>query len=164
MPRSISGARALAMGLTVVPAIFGWRTCTAAEQVDLALVLVSDVSRSIDDTEFDLEKQGYARAFTDPRVIEAIASGPAGQVAIMYMEFASAAEVRTVVDWTVLRDASSAADFAGAVLAEPRSFAGRPRSAPASTMPSRRCRKTALTRYGESSTCVAMAPTTPAAT
>jgi hypothetical protein len=113
------------MGLAVIPAIFGWRAYAVAEEVDLALVLVSDVSRSIDDLEFDLEKQGYARAFTDPRVIEAIGAGPAGQIAIMYMEFASAAEVRTVVDWTLLSDASSAANFAGAVLAEPRSFAGR---------------------------------------
>ncbi len=31
--------------------------------VDVALVLVTDVSRSIDDSEFQLEKQGYAAAF-----------------------------------------------------------------------------------------------------
>jgi len=113
------------LGFAVGLAILGWRAACAAEQVDLALVLVTDVSRSIDDTEFDLEKQGYARAFTDPRVIAAIAAGPAGQITVMYMEFASVAEVRTVVDWTVLRDSASAADFAGAILAEPRSFAGR---------------------------------------
>jgi hypothetical protein len=39
----------------------------AAEQVDLTLVLVTDVSRSIDDSEFDLEKHGYDDAFTDRR-------------------------------------------------------------------------------------------------
>ena len=32
----------------------------AAEPVDVALVLVSDVSRSVDDAEFRMQKQGYA--------------------------------------------------------------------------------------------------------
>ena len=34
--------------------------------VDMALVLVSDVSRSIDDGEFKLQKDGYTEAFADP--------------------------------------------------------------------------------------------------
>ena len=49
----------------------------AANSVDLSLVLLTDVSRSIDDAEFDLEKQGYAAAFTDQRVIAAIQIGRA---------------------------------------------------------------------------------------
>ena len=47
----------------------------AAESVDLTLVLVTDVSRSIDDSEFKLEKDGYAAAFTSTQVIEAIQNG-----------------------------------------------------------------------------------------
>ena len=35
----------------------------AADDVDVALVMVSDVSRSIDDSEYKLEKSGYASAF-----------------------------------------------------------------------------------------------------
>ena len=38
-----------------------------AEDVDLALVLVTDVSRSIDDSEFTLEKTGYATAFNSDK-------------------------------------------------------------------------------------------------
>jgi hypothetical protein len=74
----------------------------AAESVDLALVLVSDVSRSIDDSEFDLQKHGYATAFTDTDVLNAIKSGPVGAIAVQYIEFASSYEVKTVVDWVVL--------------------------------------------------------------
>jgi hypothetical protein len=48
----------LAAGLALAPAAH------AAQGVDLTLVLVSDVSRSIDDSEFKLEKDGYAAAFT----------------------------------------------------------------------------------------------------
>jgi hypothetical protein len=40
-----------------------------AEPVDLKLALASDVSRSIDDDEFALQRQGYAAAFRDPRVV-----------------------------------------------------------------------------------------------
>ncbi|HXO03173.1 MAG TPA: DUF1194 domain-containing protein, partial [Stellaceae bacterium] len=47
----------------------------AAENVDLLLVLAADVSRSIDDTEFNLQRRGYAAALADPRVLHAITGG-----------------------------------------------------------------------------------------
>ena len=97
----------------------------AAEDVDVALVLVSDVSRSIDDSEFTLEKEGYATAFTSQAVLSAIQGGPAGAVGIAYVEFASSFEVKTVVDWTVIRDKASAQAFADKLSAAPRSFWGR---------------------------------------
>src|SRR5260370_16563130 len=43
-----------------------------AEKVDVALVLAADVSRSIDDAEFKLQRQGSAAALTTPRVLHAI--------------------------------------------------------------------------------------------
>src|ERR1700739_175972 len=96
-----------------------------AENVDVPLVLVSDVSRSIDDSEFKLEKDGYAAAFTNPTVLSAIQGGPVGAVAVAYVEFASSFEVRTVLDWTVIRDKASAQDFVAKLTAAPRSFWGR---------------------------------------
>jgi hypothetical protein len=93
--------------------------------VDVALVLVSDVSRSIDDSEFRLQKQGYTAAFTNADVVAAIKGGPRGAIAVAYVEFASAGEVRTVLDWMVIRDAGGARGFADALNAAPRSFAGR---------------------------------------
>jgi Protein of unknown function (DUF1194) len=97
----------------------------AAENVDLTLVLVTDVSRSIDDTEFKLEKDGYAAAFTSKQVIEAIQNGTVGAIAVSYVEFASSFEVRTVLDWGVIRDLPSAEAFADRLVAAPRSFWGR---------------------------------------
>jgi hypothetical protein len=93
--------------------------------VDVALVLVDDVSRSIDDSEFRLQKEGYRYAFTNPQVIAAIHGGQNGAIAVAYMEFASLGEVRTVIDWTVIRDEASAKAFADRLVAEPRSFWGR---------------------------------------
>jgi len=97
----------------------------AAENVDLALVLVSDVSRSIDDSEFKLEKDGYVTAFTSKEVIDAIHGGSIGAIAVAYVEFASSFEVRTVLDWSVVKDAASAQDFADRLAAAPRSYWGR---------------------------------------
>jgi hypothetical protein len=88
-------------------------------------VLVTDVSRSIDDTEFKLEKDGYANAFTSEKVLQAIKGGPAGKIAVAYVEFASSFEVRTVLDWTVIEDKASAQAFVDRLSAAPRSFWGR---------------------------------------
>ncbi len=97
----------------------------AAEPVDLALVLVTDVSRSIDDSEYDLEKQGLAAALRDPAVLGAIRRGAIGTIAVAYIEFAGAYEVRTIVDFTLVRDAASAQAFADRLTAAPRAFYGR---------------------------------------
>jgi hypothetical protein len=97
----------------------------AADSVDLTLVLVTDVSRSIDDAEFRLEKEGYAAAFTSREVIDAIHGGNVGAIAVAYVEFASSFEVRTVLDWSVIRDQATAQDFVDRLVAAPRSFWGR---------------------------------------
>ncbi|HYZ22918.1 MAG TPA: DUF1194 domain-containing protein [Rhodopila sp.] len=96
-----------------------------AEDVDVALVLVTDVSRSIDDSEYKLEKDGYTAAFTDPKVLEAIRGGPNGRIAVAYVEFASSFEVKTVLDWTVIHDNASAQAFTSQLAEAPRSFWGR---------------------------------------
>ena len=100
-------------------------TVRAADAVDVTLVLVTDVSRSIDDSEYQLEKQGYATAFTDPTVIAAIKGGAVGSIAVNYVEFAGSYEVKTVIDWTVIRDEASARAFAARLLDAPRSAYGR---------------------------------------
>ncbi len=97
----------------------------ATPPVDVALVLVTDVSRSIDDSEFQLEKRGYASAFVDPKVIAAIQGGPNGRIAVAYVEFSSTEQTRTVIDWTVISDQGSAQAFADALIAQPRSSYGR---------------------------------------
>ena len=96
-----------------------------AETVDLLLALVTDVSRSIDDQEYELQKKGYLTAFTDPRVIAAIKGGVVGRIVVSYIEFAGAHEVKTVIDWTVIHDAASARAFADAVYGAQRTAWGR---------------------------------------
>ena len=97
----------------------------AEAPTDVALVLVTDVSRSIDDTEFQLEKQGYATAFTDPRVIAAIEGGPLGRITVAYVEFSGPEQVRALTPWTVISNAGQAHAFADSLLALQRSSYGR---------------------------------------
>lgn len=97
----------------------------APEPVDLTLVLVSDVSRSVDDAAFRMQKAGYVAAFNDPRVLAAIRGGAIGAIAVAYVEFAGSFEVNTVLDWRVIRDAGSARQLTDVLEAAPRSFWGR---------------------------------------
>ena len=53
-------------------AAFGASPTRAAQPVDLLLVLAADVSRSIDSQKFQLQREGYAAALANPRVLEAI--------------------------------------------------------------------------------------------
>src|SRR4029077_6016766 len=88
-----------------------------AEKVALLLVLAADVSRSIDDGEFNLQRKGYAAAMTDPRVLRAAAAGRNHAIAITFIEGSGAADQSVVVDWTVVRDEEAAGGIAATMLA-----------------------------------------------
>ena len=58
----------------------------ATDRVDVTLVLAADVSRSVDEVEFRLQREGIATAITDARVLTAIRSGQHGAIAICFVE------------------------------------------------------------------------------
>jgi hypothetical protein len=97
----------------------------ADEQVDLLLVLAADVSRSVDDKEFKLQREGFAAAIVDPRVVRAITDGPTGRIAVVFVEWASEFEQRVVVDWTVISGEGDAQGVAERIRGAPRSYWGR---------------------------------------
>ena len=97
----------------------------AAEEVDLLLVLSSDVSRSVDARKFKLQRDGYAAAIVNPRVIQAIRSGALGKIAISFVEWSGIGQQKIVIDWTVIRDEATAKDFSAQVIEAPRAFADR---------------------------------------
>lgn len=117
-------------GRLVIAGLVAWAglpsaTIATAAMVDVQLVLAADVSRSIDDGEFQLQRQGYATAFKDPRVLHAIRSGQIGRIAVCYLEWSGIDSQQVVVDWTVIEDDETAGAFADALLAAPRRFANR---------------------------------------
>ena len=97
----------------------------AAEEVDLLLVLASDVSRSIDHPKFLLQRDGYAAAVASPLVIDAIKSGPNGKIAMNFLEWSGYGAQKVVVDWTVIDSIGSGRRFGDQIVEAPRSFADR---------------------------------------
>jgi hypothetical protein len=95
----------------------------AAERVDLLLVLAADVSRSITEDKFHLQRQGYAAAIADPRVIAAIRSGPARRIAVEFVEWSGVVSQKIVIGWTVIDGPDTARAFGARLLEAPRAFA-----------------------------------------
>ena len=105
--------------------LFGSLAARAAEEVDLLLVLSSDVSRSVDAPKFKLQRDGYASAIINPRVIQAIRSGALGKIAVSFVEWSGVGAQKIVIDWTIISDEASARDFSAQVIEAPRAFADR---------------------------------------
>src|SRR5271163_5128200 len=120
----------LALGAAVVVAVFAPQARRAGAAgapvaVDAAIVLAADVSRSIDDDEFALQRRGYADAIQSEQLVDAISTGPHGAIALSYLEWAGDGEERLVVDWAVIRSQTDARAFVGAMTTAPRSYVGR---------------------------------------
>lgn len=96
-----------------------------ARVVDLLLVLAVDVSRSIDEEEFTLQREGYAQALTDTTVLNAIRSGPMGAIAIAYMEWSGADLQTVIIPWTVIDGLAPAQKVAQILRTVPRPFGER---------------------------------------
>ncbi len=110
----------LLVGLMLAPA-----RAFAADKVDLLLVLAADVSRSIDANKFQLQRNGYAAALANPRVLDAIASGRYGRIGLTFVEWSGVGNQKVVIDWTMIGDAAAAKSFGDRLLEAPRSFADR---------------------------------------
>jgi len=117
-------ARVIAL-LALIAVVAAAPVARAAEEVDLLLVLSSDVSRSIDAPKFKLQRDGYSAAIIDPRVLQAIRSGALGKIAVSFVEWSGVGAQKIVIDWTVIRDEASAKDFSAQIVEAPRAFADR---------------------------------------
>ena len=62
--------------------LVGLTVQATAEEVDMQLVLAIDVSSSVNYDEYNLQMRGFAAAFRDDLVIEAITAGPRGRISI----------------------------------------------------------------------------------
>jgi len=93
----------------------------ATQQVDLKLVLATDVSGSINDEEFELQRQGTADAFMDPEVVKSIQGGALGRIAVAMFDFSSPEYAKVILDWHIIRDKATATAFAELLRNAPRS-------------------------------------------
>jgi hypothetical protein len=97
----------------------------AAEPVDLLLVLAADVSRSVTQDKFELQRQGYAAAIADKRVLDAIRSGLNGRIGLLFLEWSGFGSQKVVIDWTIIDGPQAAQKLGDQLLELPRSFADR---------------------------------------
>ncbi len=117
-------ASVLAALVVLIGGLIAGPGARAAADVDLELVLLADASRSIDDGEIRLQRQGYAAAITHRDILVAIVSGYRRRIAVTYVEWGQADSQDVVVPWTVIDGKASAAAFAAALMAAPRRAEG----------------------------------------
>jgi hypothetical protein len=118
--------RTIRLSLALLAALWGADApARAAEPVDLLLVLAADVSRSVNHVKYQLQREGYAAAIADKRVLEAIGSGRHRRIAVCFVEWSGANAQQVVIDWSVIGDEASARRFGDQLLELPRSFADR---------------------------------------
>lgn len=110
---------ALLVLLAAVAAIVHTGKALAETEVDVALVLAVDVSRSMDADEQQLQREGYAEAFRSQIVHDAIARGALGRIAVTYVEWSGVSQQNVVVPWTVLDGSDTARVFAEQLATRP---------------------------------------------
>lgn len=111
--------------------LLGWLAATSAfaqssepAQVDLQLVLAVDASGSVNYTRFELQKRGYAAAFRNAQVLQAIRSGPAQAIAVTMVQWTGPFLQVQVLPWTRIKDEASAGAVAEAIDSTPRQLFG----------------------------------------
>lgn len=98
-----------------------WAQTAANQPVDLNLVLAVDVSGSVNQRRFELQRDGYAAAFRNPRVLKAVRGGGLqGAIAVTVVQWTGPALQVHVVPWTLIRDEASISAFAAAIETAPR--------------------------------------------
>jgi hypothetical protein len=103
----------------VATAFFG----AAAQAAAVALVLAVDVSESVSAERYLLQHDGIARAFENPRLVDAISQIPGG-LEVLVLEWSDPEKIAVTVGWTRVVNRDGAAAFAGAVRATQRSSNG----------------------------------------
>jgi hypothetical protein len=106
---------AVLMGLSGVAPV----AATGANEVDVALVLAVDTSRSMDFEEIGIQRQGYVEALKHKEFIDAVKGGLTGRIAISYFEWAGYVVQDSVIDWQVIETEADALAFADKLEARP---------------------------------------------
>lgn len=96
---------------------------TAQDRVELQLVLAFDVSASVNDVEFDLQRSGTAAALRTASIAAAIEAAPGG-VAISIIQWSSVTRQAIGLDWVLLQDRNEVAAYAETVNVMPRRLSG----------------------------------------
>src|ERR1700756_1789905 len=89
-----------------------WPAATIAEEADTALVLAIDVSGSVSEERFELQRRGAAKAIESAEFVEAASRGPHHAVTVAVFEWSGLGQQEVIVPWTLIRTAEDANAFA----------------------------------------------------
>ena len=115
------------LGATLISLMVFWGLPVTAQEdmkVGLELVLLADATGSIDDAEIHFQRQGYAKAITDPTVISAIQTTIYERIAVTYVEWGDSNSQDIVVGWRIIDSLESAQEFSEELLQRPRKAQG----------------------------------------
>src|SRR5262245_12833395 len=98
---ALLAALSLAFALAAAPCV------RAQGNVDLQLVLAVDVSGSVSEARFELQKKGYVAAFRDPRLLQAIQSGTHQRIAVTMLQWTGPVLQVQVVPWQLISGEAS---------------------------------------------------------
>ncbi|QNN24657.1 autotransporter domain-containing protein [Planctomycetales bacterium ZRK34] len=118
-------ARRSLIGLAVFVMIVGVVAAPASGQntrVDLELQLLLDVSGSVDNTEFALQRDAYVAAFNDPAVVDVITSGTFGSIAVNLVYWSASNQQVQSINFTRIRSTADANAFAAAIAGVARPY------------------------------------------
>ncbi len=126
MPRRLAALFALLLVLAAIPLPAAAQNAPppagtpAQTNVSIVLVLAVDCSFSVSMGRFELQKQGYAAAFRNPQVLNAIRSLGTQSIAVTMFQWTGPSLHVVVADWTLIKDQASANTFADRLAAVSR--------------------------------------------
>jgi len=109
------------IGIAVIASLLLAGAASAQTTVQTELMMLCDISGSIDEVEFELQRAGYANAFRNSIVQDLIGEAPGGVAATMIW-WSGPDEQEPAVGWSHLTDAASCEAFANVIEASVRPF------------------------------------------
>ena len=94
-------------------------------QVDVELILATDISYSMDMDELAVQREGYAQAIVSKEFLQALKAGPTGKIAITYFEWAASSDQKIIIPWRVIDGPESAGAVADEIRKTPIRRASR---------------------------------------
>jgi len=116
--------------LSALAAALFWLSSPAQSQTnalpttDIVLALMVDASGSVNQKRFELQRRGYADAFRNRQVLNAIRGGANGSIVVIMVQWTGPQMQALAVPWTLIKDEASANAFADAIEAAPRQLFG----------------------------------------
>lgn len=123
MPRRIS-AFALLLWLSLPASPPAQAQTAGPPATDLLLALMVDASGSVNQHRFELQRKGYADAFRNKLVLNAIRGGANGSIAALMVQWTGYNMQAQAVQWALIGDEKSAHAFADAIEEAPRQLFG----------------------------------------